>query len=108
MGLEHKPSVKDYWSSVLCYSNLFFSNMFKRDRLETIYHTMLHASDVNSVSKERIEQFTKRLVSRYQEAYYPGQNMVIDEMVIGWKGRWRYKQYNATKPQVPHQDFWTM
>ena len=42
---------------------------------------MLHASDVNSVSKEKIEPFIKRLVSRYQEAYYPGQNMAIYEMV---------------------------
>ena len=88
MGLDHKPSVKDYWSSVLCYTHLFFPNMFKRDRFETIYHTILHASDVNYVSKEKIAPYIKRLVSRYQEAYYPGQNMAIDEMVIGWKGRW--------------------
>ena len=32
MGLDHKPSVKDYWSSGFCYKNVFFTNMFKRYR----------------------------------------------------------------------------
>lgn len=31
-------------------------------------------------------------------AYYPSENVSIEEMVIGWKGRFKYKQFNTAKP----------
>ena len=42
------------------------------------------------------------LVSKFQQAFYPFQNLSVDEMVIGWKGKWKYKQYNAFKPKKYH------
>ena len=42
------------------------------------------------------------LVTQFQAAFYPFENVAIDKMVIGWKGRWKYKQYNAGKPNKYH------
>ena len=42
------------------------------------------------------------LITQFQAAFYPFENVAIDEMVIGWKGRWKYKQYNAAKPKKYH------
>ncbi len=102
MGLNHRPSIKDYWSLFPVNHSPWFGQMFPRDRFEAIYHTMLHASDVDSVSKEKIEAFLNKLLGKFQEAYYPFCDVSIDEMVIGWKGRWKYKQYNAAKPRKHH------
>jgi hypothetical protein len=43
-----------------------------------------------------------KLIEKFQAAFYPYMNVAIDEMVIGWKGRWKYKQYNSSKPNKYH------
>ena len=40
--------------------------------------------------------------SKFNQAYYPRQNLSLDEMVVGWTGRWKYKMYNASKPKRYH------
>ncbi|XP_033113704.1 uncharacterized protein LOC117114216 [Anneissia japonica] len=102
MGLNKKPSIKEYWSMFPPYYNPWYHKMFSRDRFEVIYHTMLHASDIDALSKDKIEPFLNKLLEKFQEAFYPFQNLSLDEMVIGWKGRWKYKQYNASKPRKYH------
>ena len=102
MGLNKRPSVKDYWSKFPVNFSPWFGQMFPTDWFEAIYHTMLHASDVESVAKEKIEPFLNTLLEKFQVAFYPFIDVAIDEMVIGWKGRWKYKQYNAAKPKKHH------
>ena len=60
---------------------------------------MLHEG---AQSREKIEPFLKALVARFQASFYPFQDLSIDEMVIGFKGRWKHKQYNASKPHKHH------
>ena len=102
MGLNKKPSIKDYWSTFKPQHTPWYSTIFQRNRFEDIYHTMLHASDIEAQSKDKIEPFLLKLLEKFQEAFYPFQNLSLDEMVIGWKGRWKYKQYNAAKPRKYH------
>ncbi|KAI0225562.1 hypothetical protein LSAT2_023699, partial [Lamellibrachia satsuma] len=52
--------------------------------------------------KEKIEPFMNELIKEFQAAFYPFENVAIDKMVIGWKGRWKYKQFNAAKPKKYH------
>ena len=42
------------------------------------------------------------MTEKFQAAFYPYENVSIDEMVIGWKGKWKYKQYNPAKPKKYH------
>lgn len=102
MGLDKRPEIRDYWSQFSPDYTPWYHKMIGRERFEAIYHTMLHASNVDSVSKEKIEPFLNNLLEKFQAAFYPFENMSIDEMVIGWKGRWKYKQYNASKPRKYH------
>ncbi|GFR57507.1 PiggyBac transposable element-derived protein 4 [Elysia marginata] len=76
--------------------------MFRQERFEALFHSMLHCGGENSEGKEKIEPFVNSLIEKYQAAFYPFQNVSIDEMVIGWKGRWKHKQYNASKPNQYH------
>jgi hypothetical protein len=46
----------------------------------------------------KIEPFVNMLLQKFQSAFMPYQEIAIDEMIVGFKGRWQYKQYNATKP----------
>ena len=75
MGIDHKQSVKDYWSLVLC-----FPNMFKWDRFETIYHTMFHASVVNTVSKEKYPIIKKPII---QDKIWQLMKWYLDGKVTG-------------------------
>lgn len=102
MGLDKRPALKDYWSTYPSYYTPWFGQIFPRDRFLAIYHTMLHASAVEAESKEKNEPFLNKLTQKFQAAFYPYENVSIDEMVIGWKGKWKYKQYNPAKPKKYH------
>ncbi|XP_067948703.1 piggyBac transposable element-derived protein 4-like [Watersipora subatra] len=76
--------------------------MFSRDRFEAIYSTMLHASEVGSQGKAKIEPFVNKLIESFQAAFYPYKEVAVDEMVIGYNGKWSSKQYNSSKPSKYH------
>ena len=64
---------------------------------------MLHASDNDEKkAKDKIEPFINQLIHQFQVAFYPFQVVLIDEMVIKYKGRWKNKQYNSNKPSKYH------
>lgn len=102
MGITKKPSIKSYWSTDSVLETRWYASMFTRDRFEAIYHTMLHASEAGAQGKDKIEPFLLQLIENFQGAFYPFQDLAIDEMVIGYKGTWANKQYNASKPSKYH------
>ncbi|XP_005113519.1 piggyBac transposable element-derived protein 4-like, partial [Aplysia californica] len=102
MGLEVRPSVRDYWSTEEIMYNAFYHTMFRRERFESIYHTMLHCSDPDSENKHKIEPLIDAVMEASREAFYSFQNLSIDEMVVGFTGRWKFKQYNPSKPKKYH------
>lgn len=64
---------------------------------------MLHVAPENdATSKGKIEPFITKLFKKYQSGFYPFQEVCIDEMVIPYRGRWKYKQYNPNKPSKYH------
>lgn len=102
MGLNKKPTIKDYWSTDFVMQSPFFSSVMPRDRFEVIYHSMMHAGKVESQGKSKIEPFLNMLITEFQGAFYPYQDLSIDEMVIQYQGRWKSKQYNPNKPHKYH------
>ena len=52
--------------------------------------------------KPNIEAVTVTLCEKYQKVYYPFQNVCIDKMVIPYKDRWKYRQYNPNKSSKYH------
>jgi hypothetical protein len=57
---------------------------------------------VNAEKKAKIERFMDSLVDNFSKAFTPYQQVSIDEMIVGFKGRWAYKQYNQSKPHKYH------
>ena len=63
---------------------------------------MLHAGDADAAGKSKIEPFIDSLCKQFTEVYTPTPFVSIDEMIIGFKGRWKFKQFNASKPHKYH------
>ena len=102
MGIDRRPEIVDYWSMAPEFYTPWYHSMFARDRFQDIFHTMLHAGDEEAEGKDKIEPFMNLLLTKFRAAFYPFRELSIDEMVIGFKGRWQYKQYNASKPSKYH------
>lgn len=104
IGLNKKPRIRDYFTKnpAYWYTPWFYQIFPSRDRFMAIYHTMLHAGDACAQKKEKIEPFMTLLIDNFKKAFYPFEDLSIDEMVIGFKGRWANKQFNASKPHKYH------
>ena len=102
MGINKRPSVQDYFSTDDILYTLFFSEMFERDRFLLLFFSMLHCGEPDAEGKNKIEPFVNHLLENFNLAYTPFQNVAIDEMIIGFKGRWQYKQFNPSKPYKYH------
>ena len=42
------------------------------------------------------------LLDKFQGAFYPERDLSLDEMVVKWKGRSKFKMYNPNKPEKYH------
>ena len=102
MGLNPLPAMRKYWSKKEVYNSPLFRKLFSKDRFEAIFSSMLHVGNKDSEGKEKIEPFLNDLVTNFNKVYYPFQNLSLNEMVIGFTGRWQFKQYNASKPKEYH------
>ena len=104
MGIDKRPCLEDYWSLDSYKYTPWYGEQFSRNRFEMIYSSMMHASNVEDEieKKDKIEPFLNKLLRRFQTAFYPGQNLSLDEMVVKWKGRSKYKMYNPNKPEKYH------
>ena len=101
MGIDKRPSIPD-WSFKSHLNTEWYHTMFSCDRVEIIHSSMLNYTETPSIAKEKIKPFLNKLLVQFQAAYYPFEELSLDEMVIGWKGRFKHKTYNATKPQKYH------
>ena len=59
MGLDKRPTIKDYWSNRENLKTPWYSAMFSRNRFEAIFHTMLHVSNIEEEhsSTNKIDPF---------------------------------------------------
>lgn len=82
-AIDKRPSLKDYWSLCDFFQTLWYSTMMPQTRYEVIHHTILCCGEVDETrSKSKIEPFLNKLVTRFQEVYYPFQELSIDEIMI--------------------------
>ncbi|CAG5121249.1 unnamed protein product, partial [Candidula unifasciata] len=101
MGNKPKHYINDYWSTANHKFTPWFKVMFPRTMFLLVYQSMLHASEPNAQGQAKIEPFMNNLVAKFQPAFYPYEKLSV-EMVIGFKGRFHAKQYNAAKPHKYH------
>ena len=102
MGLSPRPSVSDYWSDEGYLDNRWFRDLFTLKRFEAIHSSILHCGAPDAAGVQKVQPFVAQMVASFQANFYPFEGVSIDEMVIGWKGRFKHKTYNAKKPKKHH------
>ena len=113
MGIKRQPSMRSYWSQNPRYSDNFVKKCFSRDRFEQI-KSFIHVVKAHEFTDEMLKAFQKEdpfwrmtplldhLSDLYQRYFKCYQDIDIDEMCIGFKGRHIARCYNPNKPDKWH------
>lgn len=97
MGLDKKPTLRDYWSTHVCYKNDIAAQCgISRNRFEAILH-FLHVADNESHDNDdklyKIHPLVQLMNKNFQKWCIPQENVCIDETMIPFRGRLGFRQY---------------
>lgn len=95
-----KNRLRENWSTDKLLHTPIFSEIMSRNRFQAILG-MLHFSD-NAEQREgdsfhKLRTVFNKITSRFQKYFTPFQNLAIDESLVLFKGRLRFKQYIKSK-----------
>lgn len=92
------PSLKDYWSVQIIYRNCVTKtkNIMSRNRFELIIR-FWHFSDNEQASESdnifKIRNLIIKMVHNFQNIMEPEEIMAVDETMVPFRGRLKFKQY---------------
>nr|XP_033331114.1 piggyBac transposable element-derived protein 4-like [Megalopta genalis] len=96
MGVVQMPDIRLYWAENSIYGNDRIKRIMKRDRFLSILKH-LHFADNETCRVEdplyKIRDFMKEILLAFKSTVTPGKTVVIDESMILWRGRLRFRQY---------------
>jgi len=100
MGLVQMPSIESYWSTKSRYLNSIAGKTMPRNRFELILR-FWHFSDNSKAPVDdriyKVRGLIERLVKNYQSVMEPGEYMAIDESMVPFRGRLKFRQYIPTR-----------
>jgi hypothetical protein len=99
MGLVRIPRINDYWSKKNIYNNKYISSVITRDRFLLIlkfWHFSYDTADDTDKLK-KIRDTYNMILERIQILLEPGRYLIIDESMIPWRGRLKFRQYIKNK-----------
>jgi hypothetical protein len=102
MGQVRKTSLKEYWTTDPFISTPIFRQLMSRNRFEYIWKAW-HFNNNELYSKETSERLFKirpivdYIVDKCQTVYKPKQELSLDEAMIPWRGRLKFRTYNPAK-----------
>lgn len=104
MSIVHLPTISMYWSTEPMYNFQFVGKIMSRDKFLRILR-FLHFSDedndkINGKDIDatyKIQPVIDMLLPRFQSAYRPGRNIVVNESVIPWKDRLPFEECISNK-----------
>ncbi|XP_060878192.1 uncharacterized protein LOC132950676 [Metopolophium dirhodum] len=99
MGLEHLPTIQNYWAKKGIYSSKI-SKYMKVKRFELLLRTFHVSNNHECPPGDRlfkVQGLVDLLVSKYKRAYIPEESLCIDESVIPFIGRLSFRQYLKNK-----------
>ena len=102
VGHIRKGDLKDYWSKDPLLYTPIFGQIMSRDRFLAIlrylhFHDNEDTSEIAHHPLMKIKPIIDYLQSKFSAALIPGKNLWIDESLVLWKGRLRFKQYIPLK-----------
>ncbi|XP_062380314.1 piggyBac transposable element-derived protein 4-like [Sardina pilchardus] len=100
MATVKKRALKDYWGTNIMYSTPFFFTLFSQDRFLILLRS-LHFADNTTLNTadllSKIIPVFSYLTTQFKKVFTPFQNLCIDESLMLWKGRLRFRQYIPSK-----------
>ena len=108
MGFAKLPAYQDYWSTDEVIQMPGIRKIMPRNRFNAImsfFHVVnnedaLPADDPHHDKLYKIRPLIDTLVAAWQDAYYPGKHLSVDESIVAFKGKCSWVVY---KPQKPHK-----
>lgn len=90
MGLSPQPTIKDYFATDKqgIFGNLWMQQHFSRDKYSTIYAS-IHIDHRSLIQQVR---------TNAQHIWNLHQRLVVDEIIVPFQGRWKYRQCVKGKP----------
>lgn len=100
MGLVRLSSLPDYWANQGIYKQYIPSTIMSRNRYQILL-TMLHFNNNETIQKgdrlAKIQPLVTMLEKKFKELFFPGEDIVIDETLVPWRGRLIFRQYIPNK-----------
>ncbi|XP_066457722.1 piggyBac transposable element-derived protein 4-like [Eleutherodactylus coqui] len=105
MGIVKKPTIRSYWASSPTHATPVFSAVMPRHRYEEILRFLhfndnlqaLPRTDPNYDRLFKIRPLMTYFNEIFKTHYTPEKNLSIDESLMSFKGRLRFRQYIPTK-----------
>jgi hypothetical protein len=124
MGVDRKSSVIDYWSSDVYLRNVGISTVMSRNRFQMLTRYFHLADPVNDPRRDtdpesrkrrceldplyKINPWLKPILANCQKNFIMGQHISIDEGMVAFKGRSKFKQRLPTKPDRDGFKVWQL
>ncbi|XP_057314098.1 piggyBac transposable element-derived protein 4-like isoform X1 [Hydractinia symbiolongicarpus] len=106
MGLARLPCYDDYWARGIMRMPWFASIMFRKRFRDILryFHLVDNRKNVekghpNYSKLFKLGGLEEKLSKTFSDMYHPGQNLSIDEQMIGMKSRVGFIQYMPKKPK---------
>ena len=100
-GIVKKPNLRDYWSESFLFGSPGIVRIFSRDHFFNLKRN-LHFVNENQANKDdplyKIRPLINQIISVSQKLYSPAQYFTIDESMIRFSGRSKFKVYMPLKP----------
>jgi len=102
MGIVQKPTIGHYWRTSQLFGSKGISQLMNEEHWQDI-NSNLYFIDEEVKSDEsdplyKIQPLIKHIISVSQEYYSPEKNLTIDESMIRFRGRSKFKVYMSLKP----------
>lgn len=98
MGLNYRTNLNDHWSTDKLMKSII-SEIIPRNKFWIIWG-FFHLSDntEQKVPMDKVKSYIDYMEQKWLLLYKPGQKLTIDETMMDYQGRARYKQYAPKKP----------
>lgn len=103
-GVIKKPEQEHYWSKRQILSTPIFAKVIEKNRF-LLLMKFLHFTNNEEFDKDRhpwpklnkIYELMEHLQRKFREVYIPGKNLSLDESLMRFKGRLKWKMFIAKK-----------